>query len=150
MGLRAWEPGSKLYWPLEMTDLCLQVFGDKDADGFYRGEGGGRIGYVPCNMVAEVAVDSPIERQQLLRQGYLSPDVLTEGLGMSDCCPLPTSHHPSSNSAPPEQSVYPGWPGSIIFPESSRACSLAETKASVVTAVSLPRGMGVCRRGAGP
>ncbi|XP_039103286.1 peripheral-type benzodiazepine receptor-associated protein 1 isoform X2 [Hyaena hyaena] len=59
----------------------LKVFGDKDADGFYRGEGGGRIGYVPCNMVAEVAVDSPIERQQLLRQGYLSPDVLTEGLG---------------------------------------------------------------------
>ncbi|XP_007956216.1 peripheral-type benzodiazepine receptor-associated protein 1 [Orycteropus afer afer] len=59
----------------------LKVFGDKDADGFYRGEGGGRMGYIPCNMVAEVAVDSPAERQQLLQRGYLSPDVLTEGSG---------------------------------------------------------------------
>ncbi|XP_025774961.1 peripheral-type benzodiazepine receptor-associated protein 1 [Puma concolor] len=57
----------------------LKVFGDKDADGFYRGEGGGRTGYIPCNMVAEVAVDSPTERQQLLQRGYLSPDILTEG-----------------------------------------------------------------------
>lgn len=122
MGLRALEPGSKPYWPLEMTGLCLQVFGDKDADGFYRGEGGGRTGYIPCNMVAEVAVDSPTERQQLLQRGYLSPDILTEGLGMSCCCPLPTSHHPSSNSVPPEPSVCPGWPGNIIYPESSRTC----------------------------
>ncbi|XP_045344203.1 peripheral-type benzodiazepine receptor-associated protein 1 isoform X8 [Leopardus geoffroyi] len=59
----------------------LKVFGDKDADGFYRGEGGGRTGYIPCNMVAEVAVDSPTERQQLLQRGYLSPDILTEGSG---------------------------------------------------------------------
>lgn len=57
----------------------LKVFGDKDADGFYRGEGGGRTGYIPCNMVAEVAVDSPAGRQQLLQWGYLSPDVLVEG-----------------------------------------------------------------------
>ncbi|XP_045840890.1 peripheral-type benzodiazepine receptor-associated protein 1 isoform X2 [Meles meles] len=59
----------------------LKVFGDKDADGFYRGEGDGRMGYVPCNMVAEVAVDNPVERQQLFQRGYLSPDVLTEGSG---------------------------------------------------------------------
>ncbi|XP_032727855.1 peripheral-type benzodiazepine receptor-associated protein 1 isoform X8 [Lontra canadensis] len=59
----------------------LKVFGDKDADGFYRGEGDGRVGYVPCNMVAEVAVDSPVERQQLFQRGYLSPDVLSEGSG---------------------------------------------------------------------
>ncbi|KAM5215981.1 peripheral-type benzodiazepine receptor-associated protein 1 isoform 2-T2 [Hipposideros larvatus] len=59
----------------------LKVFGDKDADGFYRGEGGGRTGYIPCNMVAEVAVDSPTGRQQLLQWGYLSPDVLVEGSG---------------------------------------------------------------------
>nr|XP_045014098.1 peripheral-type benzodiazepine receptor-associated protein 1 isoform X4 [Jaculus jaculus] len=57
----------------------LKVFGEKDADGFYRGEGGGRVGYIPCNMVAEVAVDSPAGRQQLLQRGFLSPDVLTEG-----------------------------------------------------------------------
>ncbi|KAF3816746.1 hypothetical protein GH733_014094 [Mirounga leonina] len=59
----------------------LKVFGDKDADGFYRGEGGGRMGYIPCNMVVEVAVGSPAERQQLLQHGCLSPDVLTEGSG---------------------------------------------------------------------
>nr|XP_045014102.1 peripheral-type benzodiazepine receptor-associated protein 1 isoform X8 [Jaculus jaculus] len=61
----------------------LKVFGEKDADGFYRGEGGGRVGYIPCNMVAEVAVDSPAGRQQLLQRGFLSPDVLTEGSGNS-------------------------------------------------------------------
>ncbi|XP_033039535.1 peripheral-type benzodiazepine receptor-associated protein 1 isoform X9 [Trachypithecus francoisi] len=59
----------------------LKVFGDKDADGFYQGEGGGRTGYIPCNMVAEVAVDSPAGRQQLLQRGYLSPDILLEGSG---------------------------------------------------------------------
>ncbi|XP_024613432.1 peripheral-type benzodiazepine receptor-associated protein 1 isoform X2 [Neophocaena asiaeorientalis asiaeorientalis] len=59
----------------------LKVFGDKDADGFYRGEGGGRMGYIPCNMVSEVTADSPAGRQQLLQQGYLSPDVLVEGSG---------------------------------------------------------------------
>ncbi|XP_074176971.1 peripheral-type benzodiazepine receptor-associated protein 1 isoform X2 [Rhinolophus sinicus] len=59
----------------------LKVFGDKDADGFYRGEGGGRTGYIPCNMVAEVAVDSPAGRQQLFQWGHLSSDVLLEGSG---------------------------------------------------------------------
>ncbi|XP_012581986.1 PREDICTED: peripheral-type benzodiazepine receptor-associated protein 1 isoform X1 [Condylura cristata] len=61
----------------------LKVFGDKDADGFYRGEGGGRIGYIPCNMVTEVAVDSPARKQQLTQLGYLSPDVFAEGSGTS-------------------------------------------------------------------
>ncbi len=97
----AWSAGSKLSWPPEITGLLhLQVFGDKDADGFYRGEGGGRMGYIPCNMVAEVAVDSPAGRQQLLQQGYLSPDVLVEGPGMTCSCPSPTSCHPISNSNP--------------------------------------------------
>lgn len=82
----------------QTTVLCLQVFGDKDADGFYRGEGGGRTGYIPCNMVAEVAVDSPAGRQQLLQRGYLSPDILLEGSGMTCCCPSPPSYQPSSNS----------------------------------------------------
>ncbi|XP_059937241.1 peripheral-type benzodiazepine receptor-associated protein 1 isoform X2 [Mesoplodon densirostris] len=57
----------------------LKVFGDKDADGFYRGEGGGRMGYIPCNMVSEVTADSPAGRRQLLQRGRLSPDVLVEG-----------------------------------------------------------------------
>lgn len=68
---------------IETTSLCFQVFGDKDADGFYRGESGGRTGYIPCNMVAEVAVDSPAGRQQLLQRGFLPPNVLTEASGMT-------------------------------------------------------------------
>lgn len=74
--------GSRPSWPPDTAGLCFQVFGDKDADGFYRGEGGGRMGYIPCNMVAEVAADSPAGRQQLLQRGSLSPDVLVEGSGM--------------------------------------------------------------------
>uniref|UniRef100_A0A8C3Y5H9 TSPO associated protein 1 n=1 Tax=Catharus ustulatus TaxID=91951 RepID=A0A8C3Y5H9_CATUS len=38
--------------------FSLQVCGDKDADGFYRGECAGREGYIPCNMVSEVPVES--------------------------------------------------------------------------------------------
>lgn len=34
---------------------CSQVWGDKDADGFYWGECRGRRGYVPHNMVVEVS-----------------------------------------------------------------------------------------------
>ena len=34
----------------------IKVYGEKDADGFYRGESAdGRSGYVPCNMVSEVS-----------------------------------------------------------------------------------------------
>lgn len=94
--------GSMQNWPADTAGLfCLQVFGDKDADGFYQGEGGGRWGYIPCNMVAEVAVDSPAGTQQLLQQGHLSPEVLAEGSGMTGSGPSPTAPHPSSDSAPP-------------------------------------------------
>lgn len=34
--------------------LLFQVYGDKDADGFYWGECRGRRGFVPHNMVVEV------------------------------------------------------------------------------------------------
>lgn len=76
---------------IENSGLCFQVFGDKDSDGFYRGESGGRTGYIPCNMVAEVAVDSPAGRQQLLQRGFLPPDVLPEGSGMTYCCSSPVT-----------------------------------------------------------
>ncbi|XP_037543643.1 RIMS-binding protein 2 [Nematolebias whitei] len=49
----------------------IKVHGDKDADGFYRGESGGRLGYVPCNMVSEVQVEDEETRHQLLQQGFL-------------------------------------------------------------------------------
>ncbi|KAF7206606.1 RIMS-binding protein 2 isoform X3 [Nothobranchius furzeri] len=50
----------------------IKVYGDKDADGFYRGESGGRLGFVPCNMVSEIQVEDEETQQQLLQQGFLS------------------------------------------------------------------------------
>ncbi|GAB6025399.1 hypothetical protein CHUAL_011144 [Chamberlinius hualienensis] len=43
----------------------IKIHGDKDPDGFYWGEVGGRQGYVPCNMVSQVhghENDEPIRR----------------------------------------------------------------------------------------
>uniref|UniRef100_A0A3Q3WES0 RIMS-binding protein 2 n=1 Tax=Mola mola TaxID=94237 RepID=A0A3Q3WES0_MOLML len=50
----------------------IKVHGDKDPDGFYRGECGGRLGFVPCNMVSEIQVEDEETQQQLLQQGFLS------------------------------------------------------------------------------
>ena len=46
----------------------LKVYGDKDADGFYRGEADGREGYIPCNMVSEIHIDDPELVEQLLKE----------------------------------------------------------------------------------
>lgn len=102
-----WARGarSRWKWPADTAcPFCLQVFGDKDEDGFYRGEGGGRWGYIPCNMVAEMAVDSPAGTQQLLQRGYLSPEVLSEGSGMTCSCPSPTTPTPVPTQHPPTPS----------------------------------------------
>ncbi|XP_040194212.1 peripheral-type benzodiazepine receptor-associated protein 1 isoform X4 [Rana temporaria] len=57
----------------------LQVFGDKDTDGFYRGKHGGRTGYIPCNMVSELHIESEEVRRELLRQGHLtSPSLMND------------------------------------------------------------------------
>uniref|UniRef100_A0A8C2A8C9 RIMS-binding protein 2 n=1 Tax=Cyprinus carpio TaxID=7962 RepID=A0A8C2A8C9_CYPCA len=56
----------------------IKVYGDKDADGFFRGEAGGRRGYVPCNMVSEIQVDDEETRDQLLMQGFLSTEASLE------------------------------------------------------------------------
>uniref|UniRef100_A0A8C5HDP7 RIMS-binding protein 2 n=1 Tax=Gouania willdenowi TaxID=441366 RepID=A0A8C5HDP7_GOUWI len=61
----------------------IKIHGDKDADGFYRGESGGRHGYVPCNMVSEIQVEDPETRQQLLQQGFLSTAASMEKLDLS-------------------------------------------------------------------
>lgn len=58
------------------------MYGDKDADGFYRGESCGRHGYVPCNMVSEIQVDDEETRDQLLQQGFLSTETSIEKMGM--------------------------------------------------------------------
>ncbi|XP_050181916.1 peripheral-type benzodiazepine receptor-associated protein 1 isoform X8 [Myiozetetes cayanensis] len=67
----------------------LKVCGDKDADGFYRGECAGREGYIPCNMVSEVQVDSDELKKQLLKQGFLSADTATESQGNGTFSPPP-------------------------------------------------------------
>uniref|UniRef100_A0A8C3XPV8 Peripheral-type benzodiazepine receptor-associated protein 1 n=1 Tax=Chelydra serpentina TaxID=8475 RepID=A0A8C3XPV8_CHESE len=65
----------------------LKVCGDKDADGFYRGECAGRAGYVPCNMVSEVQVESEEARKELLKQGYVPAATPVESIGT-----VPPSH----------------------------------------------------------
>ncbi|KAL4223562.1 benzodiazepine receptor binding [Mactra antiquata] len=66
----------------------IKVFGDKDPDGFYRGECAGRIGYIPCNMVSEIQVDDPELEQQLMREvqdsGSMSNSAISEQLSASD------------------------------------------------------------------
>ncbi|XP_012586499.1 PREDICTED: RIMS-binding protein 2 isoform X2 [Condylura cristata] len=49
----------------------IKVYGDKDADGFYRGETCARLGLIPCNMVSEIQADDEEMVGQLLRQGFL-------------------------------------------------------------------------------
>ncbi|KAL0994784.1 hypothetical protein UPYG_G00127120 [Umbra pygmaea] len=56
----------------------IKIYGDKDSDGFYRGESSGRHGYVPCNMVSEIQVEDEETRETLLRQGFLSTAVNME------------------------------------------------------------------------
>ncbi|KAM8960326.1 RIMS-binding protein 2 isoform 2-T2 [Pelodytes ibericus] len=49
----------------------IKVYGDKDSDGFYRGETCGRAGFIPCNMVSEIQADDEEMMDQLLKQGFL-------------------------------------------------------------------------------
>ncbi|XP_064323685.1 peripheral-type benzodiazepine receptor-associated protein 1 isoform X7 [Phalacrocorax carbo] len=67
----------------------LKVCGDKDADGFYRGECAGREGYVPCNMVSEVQVENNEIKEQLLKQGFLPADTPMESIGNGTFSPPP-------------------------------------------------------------
>ncbi|XP_053816916.1 peripheral-type benzodiazepine receptor-associated protein 1 isoform X5 [Vidua chalybeata] len=71
----------------------LKVCGDKDADGFYRGECAGREGYIPCNMVSEVPVESSELKQQLLKQGFLPADTESPGLDKQEYKSQPGQKH---------------------------------------------------------
>ncbi|OWF38817.1 Peripheral-type benzodiazepine receptor-associated protein 1 [Mizuhopecten yessoensis] len=46
----------------------IKIFGDKDQDGFYRGECNNSVGFVPCNMVSEIQVDDADLAEQLLKE----------------------------------------------------------------------------------
>nr|XP_014424620.2 peripheral-type benzodiazepine receptor-associated protein 1-like [Pelodiscus sinensis] len=52
----------------------LKVVGDKDDDGFYRGEYAGRVGYIPYNMVSEVHVERNEMKQHLLKQDSVTDE----------------------------------------------------------------------------
>ncbi|KAG7483734.1 hypothetical protein MATL_G00041510 [Megalops atlanticus] len=67
----------------------IKVYGEKDADGFYRGESGGRFGYVPCNMVSEIQVEDEETRDQLLLQGFLPAEASMEKIGTRSHAQLP-------------------------------------------------------------
>ncbi|XP_032085692.1 RIMS-binding protein 2 isoform X5 [Thamnophis elegans] len=49
----------------------IKVYGDKDADGFYRGETCARLGLIPCNMVSEIQADDQEMMDHLVNQGFL-------------------------------------------------------------------------------
>ncbi|XP_067278996.1 RIMS-binding protein 2 isoform X12 [Pseudorasbora parva] len=49
----------------------IKVYGDKDNDGFYRGEIRGRSGLIPCNMVSEIRAEDDETMEQLMKQGFL-------------------------------------------------------------------------------
>ncbi|XP_036379172.1 peripheral-type benzodiazepine receptor-associated protein 1-like [Megalops cyprinoides] len=67
----------------------IKVYGEKDADGFYRGESGGRFGYVPCNMVSEIQVEDEETKDQLLLQGFLPAEASMEKIGTRSHAQLP-------------------------------------------------------------
>lgn len=50
----------------------MQIHGDKDSDGFYRGESHGRIGYVPCNMVSEVQMTEEELSHHLMKDNQMN------------------------------------------------------------------------------
>ncbi|XP_054852498.1 RIMS-binding protein 2 [Eublepharis macularius] len=58
----------------------IKVYGDKDADGFYRGETCARLGLIPCNMVSEIQADDEEMMDQLLKQGFLPLNTPVEKL----------------------------------------------------------------------
>ncbi|XP_041437707.1 peripheral-type benzodiazepine receptor-associated protein 1 isoform X3 [Xenopus laevis] len=75
----------------------LQIFGDKDADGFYYGECAGKTGYIPCNMVSELHIQSEDIQAQLMKQGWVtSPNLLNDLEEIRAFSPP----HPSPSLAP--------------------------------------------------
>lgn len=74
-------------------NILHQVYGDKDPDGFYRGECCGQLGFVPCNMVSEIQVEDEDTQQQLLQQGFLSTTASMDKIGKQTCSEC---HHVSA------------------------------------------------------
>ena len=58
-----------------------QVYGDKDTDGFYRGDLRGRTGLIPCNMVSEIRAEDEETLEQLIKQGFLPLSTPVDRIG---------------------------------------------------------------------
>ncbi|XP_073523672.1 peripheral-type benzodiazepine receptor-associated protein 1 isoform X8 [Phyllobates terribilis] len=76
----------------------LQVFGDKDSDGFYEGKCEDRTGYIPCNMVSELHIETEEVRMQLLQQGHLTPASLLNDMAMGAFSASPSPPPPLAPS----------------------------------------------------
>ncbi|KAM3601794.1 uncharacterized protein V6R79_019027 [Siganus canaliculatus] len=89
----------------------IKVYGDKDPDGFYRGESAGRLGFVPCNMVSEIQVEDEETRQQLLQQGFLSTaasmEKIVESAAVWEESTDSSSQDPSQTAAAPAPAPAP-------------------------------------------
>ncbi|KAI1902883.1 hypothetical protein AGOR_G00020890 [Albula goreensis] len=92
----------------------IKVYGDKDADGFYRGESGGRLGYVPCNMVSEIQVEDQETRDQLLQQGFLTTEASMDKIGTRSHAQLPRRPVPPPKPRRSKKVESAGmWEGSV-------------------------------------
>lgn len=73
----------------------IKVYGEKDADGFYRGEAmDGRAGFVPCNMVSEV---SGPEAVQITEGGHTVPAGARKMIALYDYDPQENSPNPDAD-----------------------------------------------------
>ncbi|XP_071093921.1 RIMS-binding protein 2-like isoform X6 [Haliotis cracherodii] len=80
----------------------IKIYGEKDADGFYRGECNGHLGYVPCNMVSEIHIDDPELIDQLLKESQGNPVNKAQLPQDKDYHPkIETSSHRTLNGLPP-------------------------------------------------
>lgn len=70
----------KIYLAVLLQPL-LQVYGDKDTDGFYRGQIRGRSGLIPCNMVSEIQAEDEETMDQLMKQGFLPLNTPVDRIG---------------------------------------------------------------------
>ncbi|XP_074546074.1 RIMS-binding protein 2 isoform X2 [Halichoeres trimaculatus] len=66
----------------------IKVYGDKDTDGFYRGDIRGRMGLIPCNMVSEIRAEDDQLMDQLMKQGFLPLSTPVDRIGTTQDGPL--------------------------------------------------------------
>lgn len=79
---------SRSFWPADTVGLfCFQVFGDKDEMASTGVRVGARWGYIPCNMVAEVAMDTLRGHSSCSSRAICPSEALAEGSGMTCSCP---------------------------------------------------------------